>query len=418
MLSGKRTFIGFGFGAIQSGLFLYEAFNSGEFNRLVVAEVNPEIVKTIRQANACFFVNIAHKDHIEITQIGPIEIYDPSDKVDCNHLIEAVAEASEIATAVPSIEFYASNKPGSIHSILANGLCEKINNGGPSAVIYTAKNNNHAAEILKSCVFESIPENLHQRVQEKAQFLNTVIGKMSQVVNCQDEIYYRQLKTITQDCSSAFLVETFNRILISKIDLRYPFERGISVFEEKKEDLFPFEEAKLYGHNAIHALMGYIGSFMGIPLIKDLADVPGIIPFARAAFIEESGKALIKKYQGIDVLFTASGYKEYADDLIERMVNPFLADTIERVTRDTYRKLAWNDRLIGTMRIALSHGIQPFRFAFDTAAAIIQTGSSFLKDENAAKGLLDPIWKDASPEKNMKEMVIDLIVHARDQLIN
>jgi len=40
-LSGKRTFVGFGFGPIQAGLFLYEAFLSGAFRRLVVAGVLP-----------------------------------------------------------------------------------------------------------------------------------------------------------------------------------------------------------------------------------------------------------------------------------------------------------------------------------------------------------------------------------------
>ena len=30
-----RTFVGFGFGAIQAGLFLYEAQQSGAFTRLV-----------------------------------------------------------------------------------------------------------------------------------------------------------------------------------------------------------------------------------------------------------------------------------------------------------------------------------------------------------------------------------------------
>jgi hypothetical protein len=31
----KRVFVGFGFGAIRGGLFVYEAFRSGNFDRLV-----------------------------------------------------------------------------------------------------------------------------------------------------------------------------------------------------------------------------------------------------------------------------------------------------------------------------------------------------------------------------------------------
>ena len=44
MTTLTKTFVGFGFGAIQGGLFLYEAFRSGQFRRLVVAEVVPEVV--------------------------------------------------------------------------------------------------------------------------------------------------------------------------------------------------------------------------------------------------------------------------------------------------------------------------------------------------------------------------------------
>lgn len=45
----KKTFVGFGFGAIQGGLFLEEAWKSGNFSRLVVAEVLPAVVDAVRQ---------------------------------------------------------------------------------------------------------------------------------------------------------------------------------------------------------------------------------------------------------------------------------------------------------------------------------------------------------------------------------
>ncbi len=91
---------------------------------------------------------------------------------------------------------------------------------------------------------------------------------------------------------------------------------------------------------------------------------------AREAFLEESGAALIARHQGLDPLFTRPGYQAYADDLLERMTNPYLRDRIERVIRDTPRKLAWDDRLIGTMRLALDAGVTPRRFALGAAAAL------------------------------------------------
>ncbi len=45
----NRTFVGFGFGAIQSGLLLYEAYKSENFSRLVVAEVIPAVVAAVRE---------------------------------------------------------------------------------------------------------------------------------------------------------------------------------------------------------------------------------------------------------------------------------------------------------------------------------------------------------------------------------
>jgi hypothetical protein len=47
---GQRTFVGFGFGPIQAGLFLDEAYRSRSFGWLVVAEVLPEIVSAVRGA--------------------------------------------------------------------------------------------------------------------------------------------------------------------------------------------------------------------------------------------------------------------------------------------------------------------------------------------------------------------------------
>ena len=54
-LTGTRTYVGFGLGAIQAGLFLYEAFHSGNFRRLVVAEVLQDVVTAIREADGFFF---------------------------------------------------------------------------------------------------------------------------------------------------------------------------------------------------------------------------------------------------------------------------------------------------------------------------------------------------------------------------
>jgi mannitol-1-phosphate 5-dehydrogenase len=415
-LTGQRTFVGLGFGPIQAGLFLYEAFVSGAFGRLVVGEVLPDVVAAVRAKQGWYSLNIAHLDRVEISTVGPIDIRDPAVPSDAQRLAEAVAEAEEISTAVPSVRNYVSPGPGSIHRILAEGLRRKVERGGPRAVVYAAENHNEAAEVLEAAVRDEIPAAERSAVRAQVRFLNTVIGKMSGVVSDAAEIHSRSLAPITPEAKRAFLVEEFNRILVSKTCSEAArFTRGLAVFKEK-EDLLPFEEAKLYGHNATHALAAYLGSLRGVERIADLRRFPALIAFIRAAFLEESGEALIRKHAGKDTLFTPGGFREFADDLLERMTNPYLQDTVERVGRDPDRKLGWDDRLIGTMRVALQQKVAPRRYAVGAAAALARLDPSFLESTRSAGELVDSLWQEVARSAGEERELLALIEDARKRL--
>ena len=213
-LSGNRTFVGFGFGAIQAGLFLYEAFRSGNFRRLIVAEVRPNAVQALRRSAGQYAVNVAYRDRVEAVEIGLVEIANPGDERDREFLAVEVAESAEIATALPSVAYYTSDSPGSVHRILAEGVRRKAAAGGYPAVVYAAENHNHAAEILEAAVLSEIPREEHDRVRGRVAFLNTVIGKMSGVVADPYEIREQRLKTVTPLEPRAFLVEALSLIHI------------------------------------------------------------------------------------------------------------------------------------------------------------------------------------------------------------
>ncbi len=394
-LEGEHTCVGFGFGPIQAGLFLLEAFRSGNFRRLVVAEINPLIVGELRRADGFYAVNIAHPDHIEAEHVGPVEVLNPNDPADRSALIDAVAEADELATALPSVACYATDDLGSPHRVLAEGLGRA---SGP-AVVYAAENRTDAAQVLRHRV-EARTEPLGGQVQ----FLNTVIGKMSGRIS---RPRARGLAPLTPHSNHAFLVESFNRILIDAIRLP-DFVRGITSFEERA-DLRPFEEAKLFGHNATHALAGYLSALTGLEQMADLPQVPGMMPFLRDAFVHESGAALVQAHRGADPLFTPDGFREYADDLLRRMTNPLLLDTVRRVVRDPERKLGWDDRLVGTMRLALSRGIEPARYAAGAAAALARTDERLLSGRASAEELAGPLWERDDPEPCERAEVLELI---------
>ncbi|NLB69200.1 MAG: hypothetical protein GX804_05890, partial [Lentisphaerae bacterium] len=61
----SKVFVGFGFGAIQAGLFLKEAGNSGNFDRLIVSEISPSIVENIRANKGFYGLNIATDEGID-----------------------------------------------------------------------------------------------------------------------------------------------------------------------------------------------------------------------------------------------------------------------------------------------------------------------------------------------------------------
>ena len=332
-----NTFVGIGLGPIQTGIFLAGAAKGG-FDRIVIAEVNDKLRKAVNDAGSVT-VNIAADDRV-YTEVYPhVEVYNPNDPEEVKKLVQAAAEASELATALPSVKFYA---------YCAGWLREGFSlQPERTRFFYTAENNNHAAEELEKAINKPFPNPF---------YLNTVIGKMSGVAPASPE-----RPGLAPAAENGHLVEEFSTIYISKCP-------GIENRKVKslyvKDDLFPFEDAKLYGHNATHFFLATLGKTKGCKTMDELRAYPELIEKARKAFFEESGAALVKKYGNLgDELFTEKGFKAYVDGLLVRMTNPFLKDAIDRITRDPERKLGWDDRVIGTMRLVMSQGLQPVTFA-------------------------------------------------------
>ncbi len=331
------TFVGIGLGPIQTGIFLAGAAKGG-FDRIVIAEVNDKLKAAVNAVHSVT-VNIAAADRVYTEVYENVEVYNPNDPADLEKLILAAAEASELATALPSVKFYAYCAPW-----LKAGFAMQPER---TRFFYTAENNNHAAEELEKAIGEKFPNTW---------YLNTVIGKMSGVVPAGGAY-----PALAPAAENGHLVEEFNTIYISScpgIEKRQV--RSLYV----KDDLFPFEDAKLYGHNATHFLLATLGKQKGCQTMDEVRAYPELIEKARKAFFEESGSALVKKYASLnDELFTEAGFKEYVDGLLVRMTNPFLKDAIDRIVRDPERKLGWDDRVIGTMRLVLSQGGVPAEFA-------------------------------------------------------
>ena len=365
------TFVGIGLGPIQTGIFLAGAAKGG-FDRIVIAEVNDKL-KAAVNAVGSVTVNIAADDRVYTEVYENVEVYNPNDPEDVKKLIDAAAEASELATALPSVKFYAYCAPW-----LREGFARQPER---TRFFYTAENNNHAAEELEKAMGVKFPNTY---------YLNTVIGKMSGVAPASKE-----RPGLAPEAENGHLVEEFNTIYISKCPgIENRKVQNLYV----KDDLFPFEDAKLYGHNATHFLLGTLGKAKGCTTMDEVRAFPELIEIARQAFFKESGTALVKKYGHLnDELFTETGFKVYVDGLLVRMTNPFLKDAIDRITRDPERKLSWDDRVIGTMRLIMSQGVTPANFAAGAKLAALEWAG---KEDVKAK--LAVLWPQPWGEEHDK----------------
>lgn len=363
-----KTFLGIGLGPIQTSIFLEGAFRGG-FDRLVIADVDAALLQAIRANNGTLQINIASNTTVTTETITGVEIYNPAVPADLEKLTATAAAADEVATALPSIAFFQH-----LHW-LQEGFKKQPDR---RRLIYAAENHNHAAEELEQ-IIGSFPAT---------HFLNTVIGKMSCIFPA-EECAKRGIPTLTPTADRGHLVEAFNQILIqscSGIDGRQV--QGLI----DKAELLPFEEAKLYGHNAIHFWLGMHAQQKGVSFMHELANDTALRSKARKAFVDESGAALCKKWAGVDALFTADGFAAYADDLLDRMVNPFLTDRVDRVCRDLERKLGWNDRVIGTMRICLDQQVDPHLLACGAALGAQYLFGETIKKSRTGFEQLWPVW--------------------------
>jgi hypothetical protein len=376
-------FLGIGMGPIQTGIFLSGA-SKGNFDRIVIAEVDNKLKDAVNACGGNVSINIACDNAVYTETYANVEVYNPLDTNDLQKLIAAAADAGELATSLPSVKFFPQ-----IAVWLKQGFAMQPQR---RRFIYTAENNNHAAEELEKAVGQDFPATY---------YLNTVVGKMSGVASA-DECEKQGLKLLCPGADRGHLVEEFNKILISAVpDIEKRQVENLHV----KTDLYPFEEAKLYGHNAIHFLLGILGRQQGCEYMSELRGIPALMKKAETAFLAESGAALCKKWAGFDELFSESGFNAYAQDLLIRMTNPFLKDAIARITRDIPRKLSWDDRVTGAMRIVLAQGYEPLILA---GGAALAAEDLYGRDPEKIRNGLAELWP--APWTDEHEKLIKMIV--------
>ncbi|MFA6816349.1 MAG: hypothetical protein WCS73_08655 [Lentisphaeria bacterium] len=329
----RKIFLGIGCGPIQTGIFISGAHKAG-FEKIIIAEVNPVLVEKIRQAGS-ITINISTNEGVKKAVFDRVEIYNPFVEEDLEVLKKYAAEADVLNTALPGTKFYPSS---------AKWLKEAFaRNPEKTHYFYTSENSTTAADDLHKAMGDDFP---------KTYYLDTVIGKMSKIFKNSENDY----PVLAPGLEMGHLVEEFNEIYSSDAP---GLEEAAPAGVYAKADLGPFEEAKLYGHNASHFVLGLALSMRGCGYMSEGTMYPEVMKEVRDCLIHECGQALCKKYAGFDPYFEMGNFTVWADELIQRMVSSYLTDSVERIIRDLDRKLGYADRSIGAIRLCLSQGVEP-----------------------------------------------------------
>ena len=130
----------------------------------------------------------------------------------------------------------------------------------------------------------------------------------------------------------------------------------------------PFElfiQRKLYMHNMSHALSAYLGYLKDYKFIYEAQNNMAIKFFALGALMESATALSIEHKVDIIPLI------QHAYDLLGRFENVLLGDTIERVGKDTIRKLSTNDRMAGAAKLCAKNGVKPVYIALGLAAGLL-----------------------------------------------
>jgi mannitol-1-phosphate 5-dehydrogenase len=311
---------------------------------VVFIEVDPLLVEAL---------NRAHRYVVEIRDEPPGRIIVENVRAVDGRDRAAVAE--EVATADVAATAVGPHALDSVYPLLAAGLARRRElRGGPLDVLI-CENLRAAADAFREGLGRHLPEDFD--IECDVGLIETSIGKMVPLIS--DAERHRDPLTV--------YAEAFNTLIVDRRGFKRPVPQVPGL--DPKDNIAAYVDRKSFIHNLGHAAAAYLG-FVAQPqaayLWQALED-HRVEAIARGA-MWESGRALIAEYP---TEFDRANQDEHIEDLLRRFRNRRLGDTIYRVGRDLFRKLAPGDRVLGALRLQMKRGIEPIATTAALAAALL-----------------------------------------------
>jgi mannitol-1-phosphate 5-dehydrogenase len=283
---------------------------------------------------------------------------------DRKRVAHEIAEADCLGTAV------GKNVLASIIPNLAEGLALRYRRYGVRPVdCVICENILDGAALIRSQLKPLLPEF---PFEEMLGLVETSIGKMVPIMPAD----------VQRSDPLLVYAEAYNTLICDKKGFigKIPAVPGL----DPKENMKAYVERKSFIHNLGHAMIAYLEFVEKKGYVYTWEAVRDKPLRSRAeAAMWESGRALMRAYPDE---FHEKDQDEHIQNLLKRFGNVHLGDTIFRVGRDIQRKLAYDDRLIGSMRFDLEHGVEPAVTGQGAAAACFfqqrdDQGNLFPRDE-------------------------------------
>ena len=349
----------YGAGNIGRG-FIGQLFYEGGYETAFI-DVNKELINLLNKKRE-YPIRFVDNDSSSEILIKNIRGIDGSPE-NMGEVADAISKAEIMATAVGVniLKFIA--KP------IAEGINKRFGDENPAPLnIILCENMIGAGQYMREQILPHIDGKFAEPYQKKIGLAEASVGRMVPI----------QTEQMKAGDPLRIVTEHYKKLYADKDALRgeLPNIENIAAYS-------PFGyhiERKLYIHNMAHAVCAYLGDISGYEYIWQAIADPHIKEIAANA-MRFAGMALNKIYGEFDF--------GYIDELLERLPNRALGDTVARVGADLKRKLSPGDRIMGTYKICAENNLPTKFFCLAVAAA-----ANFKGDKLSGQSL-EEILKEA-----------------------
>ena len=335
-----KTAVQIGAGNIGRG-FLSQIFRDSGY-RVIFIDINQALVDAINNLGN-YQIELADNRGIEIKTIDQITAVSGRDFT-ATAIIIAKADVMAVSVGVSALE--------KIAPMLAAGLQQRGQNGNLNPLnVLVCENMLNAPGVLRQYLDRHLSKLEQENLPQTVGLVETSIGRMVPGHNPHSD---KDILTVR--------VEPYCKLPVDRDgfiggipDLKYlePFSPFVYIIRRK-----------LFIHNLGHAILAYLGYALKKEFIWEaVADehITGIVRYT----LEQVAKALAVEY-GIN----PAEIHEHIENLMQRFTNRALGDTVERVGRDSRRKLGPEDRIMGSFRLLAKHDLDTATFPLLIAAGL------------------------------------------------